>query len=253
MFPTIITIVYYIAHDVHKIYTYNYTYTYSIFILRTKFHVARMQTKFFRSCPHHIKGWAGLVCSAETRIIRHRPWLNDSMPSCRLGSSSDPCTYWYINCSTLYLTAKGKKLEVKIVSMNAMEGYPGVETQLPLIFLDPIWMCVVSFTSRPLYSPGKSTEKEAGWAQQRVCRFREGRNLLALPEIEPWFFGRPDRRKSLYWLSYPGSTYCSLNATVQQWHNPKVAHLLLTLLLSPKNLTATSDSTGTTVSWNTAR
>ena len=35
---------------------YNYTYIYSIFNLRIEFHVTRMQTKFCRSCPRHIKG-----------------------------------------------------------------------------------------------------------------------------------------------------------------------------------------------------
>jgi len=30
-------------------YTHNYTYTNSFFILRTEFHVARVQTKFFQS------------------------------------------------------------------------------------------------------------------------------------------------------------------------------------------------------------
>jgi len=32
----------------------------SLFTLCAEFHVARMQTKFWRNCPHHIKGCAGL-------------------------------------------------------------------------------------------------------------------------------------------------------------------------------------------------
>ena len=41
------------------------------FSLYTEFHVARMQTKFCRSCPHHIKGWVpwfrrlGELCSSR--------------------------------------------------------------------------------------------------------------------------------------------------------------------------------------------
>jgi hypothetical protein len=34
---------------------YNYTHTYLFFILCIQLRVARMQTKFFRSWPHHVK------------------------------------------------------------------------------------------------------------------------------------------------------------------------------------------------------
>jgi hypothetical protein len=37
-------------------YTYNSMYVYSFFILCTERNISRMQTKFFLSFPHHIKG-----------------------------------------------------------------------------------------------------------------------------------------------------------------------------------------------------
>ena len=57
---------------VGKIFTYLHLFIihlhiYLFFILCTKLHVARMQTKFFRSCPHHITGWTGLFL---TTILR---------------------------------------------------------------------------------------------------------------------------------------------------------------------------------------
>jgi len=32
----------------------NYTCTYSFFVVCAEFYVARMRTKIYRSCPHHI-------------------------------------------------------------------------------------------------------------------------------------------------------------------------------------------------------
>jgi len=45
----------------NKTHRENYTYSYSFFILRTEFHVARIQIKFCRIYPHYMKGRAGLM------------------------------------------------------------------------------------------------------------------------------------------------------------------------------------------------
>jgi len=40
----------------------------AFFIVRTEFHIGRMQTKFRRSCPHRIPSWAGLMSSAVLKF-----------------------------------------------------------------------------------------------------------------------------------------------------------------------------------------
>jgi hypothetical protein len=110
-----------------------------------------MQTNFSRSCPHPDPVHSQSTLAA-TRIIRH-----NSMPSRGLAVSADPVLIGTSTVSRYQLTANGKKPEDKIVSMNATVAGWSAGTA-PLIILGSIWMCVVSFTSRPLYSPGKSPQ-----------------------------------------------------------------------------------------------
>ena len=51
---------------------------YSLFILWTKFHVARMQSKFCRSWPHHIRSSAGSsqTCPFYSRYCEYAPELD---------------------------------------------------------------------------------------------------------------------------------------------------------------------------------
>jgi hypothetical protein len=77
-------------------------------------------------------------------------------------------------------------------------------------FLDlgTIWMWVVSFTQRPLYSRGKSPHTH--WIRDRVY-LRVGpddvkkRQFFTLLELKLRPLGRPARSQSLYRLRYPGS------------------------------------------------
>ena len=52
-----------------KIVPINFKYTYSFSALCTKYHVARMYRKICRSCPHNMKGWAGLRYRPLLRIM----------------------------------------------------------------------------------------------------------------------------------------------------------------------------------------
>ena len=43
--------------------------TYSFFIWCIEIHVANMETKFYPSCPHHTKGWAGQFRAKAMSIL----------------------------------------------------------------------------------------------------------------------------------------------------------------------------------------
>jgi len=62
----IIIIIVFLFHIMHrKIHKQNFTYkcmyTYSFFILCIVFNATCIQTKYYWSCLHHIKFWAGLT------------------------------------------------------------------------------------------------------------------------------------------------------------------------------------------------
>jgi hypothetical protein len=66
---------------------------------------------------------------------------------------------------------------------------------------------VVKVTSRPRFTP--VTHWTRGWVGPSACLDTEasGKILSLLPRIEPRLPGLPVCSQTLYWLSYPGSSY----------------------------------------------
>jgi hypothetical protein len=79
------------------------------------------------------------------------------------------------------------------------------------------WRRVLRFIPRPLYPQGKSpcTDWIGGWVGPRTgLDDVERRNILILPGLELWPFGRPARSQSLYRQRYPPLTTWATNTYV---------------------------------------
>jgi hypothetical protein len=91
-----------------------------------------------------------------------------------------------------------------------MKTYGGVDVQIHVFFTSALVGGEWSGSHPGCFTPGEiahGTHWIWGWVGPRTgLDDMEKRKILALPELEIRPLGRPARSRSLYRLSYPGST-----------------------------------------------